>query len=77
MTLPKSRKITVNDTVYKWKVGKFRQEDDGLWYTWVYIELPDGSIKKFEECLGVRQGKTVQYPVIPDTVRNIIQTNLG
>ena len=68
-----ARKIVVDGKNYRWKVGKLRRED-GYIYSDVVIELPDGKIRKFEECMGTTD-IGVQYPITPDTVRNLITSH--
>jgi len=68
-----ARKIVVDGKNYRWKVGKLRRED-GYIYSDVIIELPTGKIRKFEECMGTTD-IGVQYPITPDTVRNLITSH--
>ena len=74
MSLPKNaRKIIVNSKEYRWKLGKLRR-DDGMLYSWIYIELPSGKLEKFEECMGdIFRGVT--HPITPDTIKNLIDSN--
>lgn len=57
-------------------VGKqFIGSTDFMYYVNIVVEAPDGTIKKFEECLGdmedVRDGKS--YPITPALVREHIE----
>lgn len=79
MTLPKkkSRKIVVNNREYRWMVGKPFQQD-GVFYNNIVVEATDGSIHKFEECLGFKNEENLwTHPITPRTVSERIMDNLS